>query len=170
MASYKEIVTKAVIGKGKKTTKEHLTLQVNENLDNVLGCWVINHNFSGSIKNNNIIVNGTYDINIWYSYNNNTKTNVMINTFNYSDTMNVKLKENSKLTNNSEIIVRSLNQPSVIDVTNSNNTIEIVVEKIMGVEVIGDSIVKVSVTDEEDEYDEIIDTDDIEINEDYLKN
>lgn len=170
MSNYKEIITKAVIGKGKKTTKEHLTLQTKESIDNVLGCWVINHNFSGGVKNNNIIVDGTYDINIWYSYNNNTKTNVMINTFNYSDTMNVKLRENSKITNNSEIIVRSLNQPSVIDVTNKDNIIDIVVEKIMGVEVIGDSVVKVSVTDDYDDYDEIIDTDNIEINEEYLKN
>ena len=94
----------------------------------------------------------------------------MINTFNYSDTMNVKLRENSKITNNSEIIVRSLNQPSVIDVTNKDNIIDIVVEKIMGVEVIGDSVVKVSVTDDYDDYEEIIDTDNIEINEEYLKN
>lgn len=116
MAYYKEIVTKAVIGKGKKTKSEEYVITTDEKIDNVLGCWVINHNFRGSIVNNSIIVNGSYDVNIWYSYNNNTKTNVMIKKFNYEYPMNVSLKENSSLTKDSEIIVRTLSQPSVVDV------------------------------------------------------
>ena len=43
MSNYKEIVTKAVIGKGKKTfttTKEQV---VENNPSTILGCWVINH-------------------------------------------------------------------------------------------------------------------------------
>ena len=99
MAYFKEIVTKAVIGKGKKTTKDKFNVDINS-IDNVLGCWVINHNFSGNIINNNIEVLGSYDVNIWYSYDNNSKTNVVIKTFNYVDPMKVKIKENSKLTNN----------------------------------------------------------------------
>ena len=60
MAYYKEIVTKAVIGKGKKTTKEKFDVKINEGIDNVLGCWVINHNFTGLINNNNIVVSGNF--------------------------------------------------------------------------------------------------------------
>lgn len=43
MANYKEIVTKAVIGKGKKKfiTKSEITPEVVPTT--VLGCWVINH-------------------------------------------------------------------------------------------------------------------------------
>ena len=170
MAYYKEIVTKAVIGKGKKTTKEKFDVKINEGIDNVLGCWVINHNFTGLINNNNIVVSGNYDVNIWYSYDNNTKTNVVIKTFNYTDPMKVRIKENSKLTNNSEIIVRTLNQPSVIDVEVVDGFVNLVIEKQMGVEVIGDTKVRVSVQDDFDEYEEIEDDDiDMDINEDYLK-
>ena len=93
MAYYKEIVTKAVIGKGKKTKKEDYVIETNEKIDNVLGCWVINHNFRGSVVNNSIIVSGSYDVNIWYSYLNNTKTNVMIKKFSYEYPMNVNIKE-----------------------------------------------------------------------------
>lgn len=170
MAYYKEIVTKAVIGKGKKTITETREINLGQKLDNVLGCWVINHNFTGHVLNDSVIVAGNYDINVWYSYDNNTKTNVIIKTFNYQDPMKVKLKENSKLNNNSEIIVRSLNQPSVSDVSVENGVIKLSVDKQMGVEVIGDAIVKVSVEDDMDEYEEIIDDDinDIEVNEDYL--
>ena len=41
--NYKEIVTKAVIGKSKKTSTDEYSILLEENISNVLGCWVINH-------------------------------------------------------------------------------------------------------------------------------
>jgi hypothetical protein len=102
-----------------------------------------------------VLVNGAYDINIWYSYDNNTKTNVLVKRFNYQDVMNVKIKENGELTNTSEIIVRALNQPSVTDVKVDGKNIKLSVHKEMGVEVVGDTKVKVSVEDDFDDYEEI---------------
>jgi len=43
MAYFKEIVTKAVIGKGKKTTNLDHKIETDDNINTVLGCWVINH-------------------------------------------------------------------------------------------------------------------------------
>lgn len=43
MALYKEIVTKAVIGKGKKHYKNTYTITTDNTPDTVLGCWIINH-------------------------------------------------------------------------------------------------------------------------------
>lgn len=43
MATFKEIVTKAVIGKGKKQFTDNLSLQVTNKPNTILGCWVINH-------------------------------------------------------------------------------------------------------------------------------
>lgn len=77
MAYYKEIVTKAVIGKGKKTIREDREVSFGDRLDNVLGCWVINHTFSGSILNGVVVVSGNYDVNIWYSYDKDSKTTVV---------------------------------------------------------------------------------------------
>ena len=151
MSYYKEIVTKAVIGKGKKTTKEKRVIDLNQSVDNVLGCWVINHSFGGIYDNGNLFINGSYDVNIWYSFDNNSKTNVLIKRFDYKDRMNVSIKENGTLSNNSDLIVRALSQPSVIDVKVENNTIELIVEKQMGIEVVGDAKVRVTVTDEEDD-------------------
>ena len=47
MASYKEIVTKAVLGKGKKTFVDSYSVVPTCDPTTVLGCWVINHNFTG---------------------------------------------------------------------------------------------------------------------------
>ena len=41
---YREILTKAIIAKGKKNIKESLKCDVNNNVSKVLGCWIINHN------------------------------------------------------------------------------------------------------------------------------
>lgn len=43
MASFREIVTKAVIGKGKKKFTDQLQLNAANHPTTVLGCWVINH-------------------------------------------------------------------------------------------------------------------------------
>ena len=171
MAYYKEIVTKAVIGKGKKTKSEEYVIETNEKIDNVLGCWVINHNFRGNVSNNTIVVSGNFDVNIWYSYNNNSKTNVMIKKFSYEYPMNVNIKENASLTKDSEIIVRTLEQPSVVDVNIENNNIHLTIEKQMGVEVIGDTTVRVSVEDTFDDYEEIEEDtmEEMAVTDDYLK-
>jgi len=174
MAYFKEIVTKAVIGKGKKTTTMNHTVELEDNINTVLGCWVINHNFNGTNDSGKIYVNGSYDVNVWYSYDNNSKTNVLVRRFNYSDILNVRIKENSELSNSSEIIVRALNQPSVTDVEVKDNKINLTVHKEMGAEVVGDTKVKVSVEEDFDDYEEILDEEEIvealdEINEEYLK-
>ena len=43
MANYKEIVTKTVIGKAKKTSKNEFEITTEQYPNTVLGCWVINH-------------------------------------------------------------------------------------------------------------------------------
>ena len=45
MSNYREIVTKAVIGKGKKTFTNQNEIEIERTPSTILGCWVINHNF-----------------------------------------------------------------------------------------------------------------------------
>lgn len=174
MSSFKEIVTKAVIGKAKKTSSNTFTLDPEENPNTVLGCWVINHSFNGS-KNpsGGVLVNGSFDVNVWYSYDADKKTAVSTRRFNYSDILNVPLKENSKIDNASEIIVRCLKQPTVSNVNIEGTSVKLDIEKEMGVEVVGEAKVKIAIEEDEDDYEEIIDDDEIdeainEVNEDYL--
>lgn len=166
--NYKEIVTKAVIGKSKKISTDEYNVLIEENISNVLGCWVINHTFKGYNSNGKVAVNGSYDVNIWYSYDNNTKTNVIVRTFNYNDTINVNLKD--KITDTNEIIVRCLTAPSASSVDIENNNLKIKIEKELGVEIVGDIKVKINVLDDYDDYDvdNSSEIDDINIDEDYL--
>ena len=135
MSSYKEIITKAVIGKGKKTFTNKYSLVVPNNVDTVLGCWVINHNIFGSNDSGMVLIKGNFDVNIWYSYDNNTKTAVATENVGYEEKVSVKLRNEDTLTDNSEIIVRALRNPNCIDATCEGNKINYEIEKEIGIEI-----------------------------------
>lgn len=157
MAYFKEIVTKAVVGKGKKATTNKYTIKPAEKPNTVLGCWIINHRFNGATVGSDTYVNGSFDVNVWYSYDNDGKTGVATGTFNYNDKMNVPMMNGTKLTNNREVIVSSLSDPNVVEVGIDNDNIVFSVRKEMGIEIVGDTKIRVNVDDNYDDYQEIID-------------
>ena len=113
MTNYKEIVTKAVIAKGKKLFTSNHEVVVNNKPSTILGVWVINHNFDGVKNNEEIRINGSFDVNIWYSYDNDTKTEVIKETNQYSEIVRMRDRND---TLNEEIIVRSLKDPTCKEV------------------------------------------------------
>lgn len=157
MSSYKEIVTKTIIGKGKKSFNNKYSIDVNDNISNILGCWVINHKFNGNMENNDVLVNGSFDVNIWYSYDNDTKTNVISDTISYNDLISIKSR--IKTSKDSEIIVKALKQPECRDVTINNKTIDFNIEKELGIEVVGDEKIKILTEDNEDDWQNLNDLD-----------
>ena len=152
MANFKEIVTKAVIGKGKKTFTSTNTIVPDVRPTTILGCWVINHNFKGEKEDNKIKVTGSYDINVWYSYDNNTKTEVVRKTNNYEEVVQLNKKEEID-SDQEEIIVRSLKQPTVIQADINDGTIIYTIEKELGIEIVGNTKVKIAVDENEEEWD-----------------
>lgn len=173
--AFKEIVTKAIIGKGKKYFKNNYEIEPEIVPTTILGCWVINHNFKGYKKGSEVGVDGSYDVNVWYSYDNDSKTGVATKTINYNENFNVKLKENAELNRDTDIIVRSLKQPNVSKVDIKDNKIVFDVEKELGVEIVGDTKVKINIYDDEepwdiieDDYTEEVDKEIDSINEEYL--
>ena len=155
MANYREIVTKAVIAKGKKLFTTDDSVNVENKPTTVLGCWVINHNFNGVKYNDQIRIDGSYDVNIWYSYDNDTKTEVIRKTNSYSEV--VKMRARDDETTGEEIIVRSLKQPSCVKVDIDGNKINYTIEKELGIELVGDIKVKIEADNEEEPWEEIVD-------------
>ena len=131
MANYKEIVTKAVISKGKKLFTTNHSIAVT-NPSTILGCWVINHNFNGILVDGKIVIDGSYDVNIWYSSDNDTKTLVVTDTNTYHEVINMREHEEGV---DEEIIVRSLKQPSCVKVDIDGNNINYTIEKELGIDI-----------------------------------
>ena len=164
--AYKEIVTKAVIGKGKKYFQNNYDITTENVPSTVLGCWVINHQFKGYKSGDSIGVDGSFDVNIWYSYDGDSKTTVVNKKIDYNDIFNVRVKEDADLTSDTEIIVRTLKQPSCthVDITDDGN-ISFEIEKELGVEIVGETKMKISIEEDEDPWDDL----DNEVNEEVLK-
>lgn len=177
LSAFKEIVTKAVIGKGKKYYKNSYTIETENVPTTVLGCWVINHKFKGTDVGGKIVIDGSYDVNIWYSYDNDTKTTVITKKITYSESVMVRQRETTDSTTK-DIVVRSLKQPSCINAKEHGKSISIEIEKELGIEVVGDTKIKVAIEEEEEPWDLIEDTEyteevekeiDNSVKENYLK-
>ena len=155
--NYKEIVTKAVIAKGKKNSTNNYTLQTEETPNTILGCWVINHTFNGTNLGNKVLVNGNFDVNVWYSYDNDSKTAVSTQKFSYTDTMKMNVDEAS---GSNEVIDKSIQQPTVSDVSIKDGIVNLNITKELGIEIVGDTKIKVPVEELDDDYIELTDDED----------
>ena len=171
--AYREIISKAVISKGKKVFSQEDKITVNNNPSTVLGCWVINHKYNGVKQNDKVIIDGSYDVNIWYSYDNDTKTDVVKESHSYTET--VKMHDIETNYDNVSIIIRSLNDPKCVKVNINDGVINYQVDLELGIELVGDVKVKIATDDNLDDYEPILEESTIDkeidnsINPDYLE-
>ncbi len=165
--AYKEIVTKAVIAKGKKKYKNDYEIEVEEIPSTILGCWIINHDFSAHDDNGIVKINGSFDANVWYSYDNDTKTKVASKHITYEAAEKLEVPDNDVV--NKDIIIRSLKQPTCISAKEEGNKIKLEVEKELGIEIVGDTKVKISSVDDSDDVWEDINSSEIDnVNTNYI--
>ncbi len=122
------------------------------------------HKFKGYKTGEKVGVDGTYDVNIWYSYDNDSKTTVVNKKVDYNDLFNVKVKETADLSGDTDIIVRTLKQPTCSKVEITDDGITFDIEKELGVEIVGETKMKISIEEDEEPWEEIDDelTEDME--------
>ena len=176
MTNFKEIVTKAVIGKGKKNFITNHTVTPEIAPSTILGCWIINHNFKGYRTGESVKIEGSYDVNIWYSCLNDTKTEVVKQTNNYLENVVVPFNGGGDISSEDEVIVRSLKQPSSVKAERVDGSINYTVEKELGIELVGDTKIKIAIDDGEDPWqdlndnksDDVIEAIDKEVKDDFI--
>jgi spore coat protein E len=145
--NYREIITKAVCGKGRKFSEATHTISPSHRPSSILGCWIINHKYSAEKKGNSVVVQGSYDINVWFSYNKNTKTDVATQTVTYSDAIPLSMQDENILSDEMDVIARAVQQPNTLEATVSENgsNVDVQVEREFIVECIGETKVAVAV-------------------------
>lgn len=145
---YREIITRAVCGKGRKFTKEKHTITPSHNASSILGCWVINHLYNAKQKSKDTVeVNGSYDINIWYSYNDNTKTEVVTERIRYKDQVPLSIQDEQCIDDAYDVHAKVIQQPNCLEceITKECDQLVVEVEREFVVKVIGDTKVYVKV-------------------------
>ena len=128
MSEYREIITKAVVAKGRKFSQCTHTITPSQKPASILGGWIINHNYDAHKKGKTVVVVGTYDISVWYSYKENTKTEVVTERVEYEDVIKLRYKDDNFLDDEHEVICIVLQQPNCLEVTISPNGNKIIVQ------------------------------------------
>jgi len=171
MNGIREIVTKAVVGKGKKIIRLTSLVTPSNEPFSVLGCWVINHEFEGSlIDGNKVGINGSFEINIWYAYDNNTKTEVARKIVTYEDVIKTRQIVSDVTNGTKDVIIRVLQQPTCTNAKIEENGIEVeIIFEVVG-EIIGETKMLVTVFQNNEIVDSADDDDfENEINENFIK-
>ncbi|MDQ0184743.1 spore coat protein E [Cytobacillus kochii] len=155
MGDYREIITKAVVAKGRKFIQSNHTVCPQHHPSSILGAWIINHKYKAKKVGNTVEVSGSFDINIWYSYKDNTQTEVVTECVEYKDVIKVKYRD-EEILDDIEVVARVVQQPNCIEATISKNGNKIIVhvEREFIVEVIGETKICVAVADAGDCEDE----------------
>ncbi|MFD1037907.1 outer spore coat protein CotE [Virgibacillus byunsanensis] len=176
---YREIITKAVCGKGRKFTQATNPVSPSHRPTSILGCWVINHLYNANKKSEDTVeVNGSYDVNIWYSYNDNTKTEVVTERVTYCDYIPLSVKDDHCISDDYDVVAKVIQQPNCLEcnIATKGHKINVEVEREFLVQVIGETKVYVRVNpkgvkidDDDDDWDfQLTDDELTDVNPDFL--
>lgn len=163
----REIITKAVCGKGRKFSQRTHTITPKQTPSNILGCWIINHTFEANKVGDVIEVAGSYDVQIWVSFNKNTDTVVIKENVAYVENVPLSFFD-SNCRGKLEIFADSTQQPTCLEAKIVNGgSILVKVESEFAVEVIGETKLCVVICDSCDEGEKDVDFEDLEDVEDF---
>ncbi|WEG14842.1 outer spore coat protein CotE [Pullulanibacillus sp. KACC 23026] len=112
-----DIITKAICGKGKKLSNSLHQVGTQHPISNLLGCWILNHRFKANRDNQSVIVQGTYEIHLWYAYEKDTHTEIAKTSVQYEDQLTVLIQNENLISDELDIHVKFLHQPNCIDTT-----------------------------------------------------
>ncbi|TCS93803.1 outer spore coat protein CotE [Hazenella coriacea] len=145
---YRQVVTKAVVGKGRRFSQVTHSIQPPENIHTILGAWVINHKYECSKVGESAEVRGSYDINIWYSTKGNTKTDVVKETVHYAEQVPLGYYDRNAHESSVEVSTVVTQAPNCVEASISpqeHKAVHVRVEKELVVEMIGETKICVAV-------------------------
>ncbi|KMM38630.1 outer spore coat protein CotE [Guptibacillus hwajinpoensis] len=164
--NYREIFAKAVCGKGRKFTQDTHTVSPSNKPSSILGCWIINNEFKSKKHGDTVVVEGSYDINIWYSYSHNTKTEVKTENVKYREEIPLRYKDKDSVAE--EVVAKAIQEPNALEATIAPSGQKIIVqaEREFLVEVIGETKMCVYVNpdgcEDDDDWDYEVDDEEFE--------
>ncbi|WP_019119210.1 outer spore coat protein CotE [Brevibacillus massiliensis] len=135
----RELIAKAVCGKGQKYSTTTQTILPSHTPSTILGCWLINNSFQAEKVGDAIEITGTCDVNLWYSFADNTQTEVKKETISYHETVPLSYYD-TNCRGDLEIIARAVEQPKCVKAEISGGgTVTIRIEMEYAVEIIGET-------------------------------
>ncbi|ASR47205.1 outer spore coat protein CotE [Paenibacillus kribbensis] len=143
----REIITKAICGKGRRFSTVTHTVTPPNNPTSILGAWIINHQYEAVAAGDGIEVVGTYDINIWYSYDKNSQTDVAKETVSYVEHVPLSYLDPKHRASTVEVSAEATQEPSCVEasVSSGGGSVMIRVEREFAVELVAETKIVVEV-------------------------
>ena len=170
MNEIREIVTRAVVAKGKKVFNLTEQVKTQEKPYSILGCWIINNEFEASKVDNIVKLDGEFEINIWYSTNGNTKTDILREVVTYKKEIETKQIIKDYLENSDDILARIIQHPTCTNARIFDDFVEVDITFEILAEIIGETKMKVTVFREENTWEDDVEVLDMDLNENFLEN
>ena len=169
MNEIREIVTKAVVAKGKKVFNLTKKVKTTEKPYSILGCWIINHEFEATKINNTVKLDGEFEVNIWYSTKNNPKTDILREVITYKKEIETKTVVKEYLENSDDILARIVQHPTCTNAKILEDLVELDITFEIVAEIIGETKMRVTVFKETENWEEEVETLDMDINENFME-
>jgi spore coat protein E len=162
---YREIVTRAVVGKGRIYNNNEAVIKTVSVPSKVLGCWIINHYYVNSFEGGKAIARGKYDLHVWYGFNDDTDTMIHKQTIDYVEEFALKMKPGEELSEENELISKCIKYPTCTSLNlNDDGTISIKVEKDISLDIIGEANLRVQISNSEEDWVNGEDIENIDVN------
>jgi len=146
MNEIREILTKAVIGKGSR--KFDLTAMMPETaglVDRVLGAVMTQHLVTATKSGNSIEISGSYEVHVWYTYEDDKKTEIVRMAVDYGDVIVLENALREHLLASDELVAEELVAPYATDVRIEGGVIHVDVSLEVVAEVIGETKMRVAI-------------------------
>jgi len=139
-------VAKTIIAKGKKRTEDTVELCPPNSPTSILGCWIINHTHNAKRVGKHVEVTGKFDVNVWYSHSNHSKTSVFSESIPYTDRIRLHYRD-EPMSKQQEVIVNVVQHPNCTEaiISKCGKNFIISVERELVAEVIGETKLCVTV-------------------------
>lgn len=170
----REIISRAVCGNGRKFSQLIHSVHTPHPPSNILGAWVMNHQCSASYQHEAVQVDGSYEMNIWYSYDNQTKTDVAKEHVRYTDHVPLSFLDHKHFHQTASVYADTVQHPTCVEavVHREDGSVQLTVELELQAELHAETKLCVVVCpggcgdhekeDSDDEFDDFEDFDDDE--------
>lgn len=145
----REIITKAICGKGRKFSTVTHTVTPPNNPTSILGAWIIKHEYEAVAAGDAVEVVGTYELNIWFSHDKNSQTDVAKETVSYVERVPLSYLDPKHRAVTVEVTAEATQEPSCVEASVSSNGKSVIlrVEREFAVELVAETKVLVKVCD-----------------------
>lgn len=146
---YREIIAKTLTGKGKYNQVIEKNIYINDQISKTLGCWIINLKTEISRENQDVFINGSFDVQLWYASDNNQKSEVYNETINFKEKVIMSYRDLKVVDEEMEIKIYTHKYPSCTFMElDENKNIKLIIEGLYYLDAFQEAVLVVSCNEE----------------------